>query len=296
MKTYIKKIISKNNFLFFLLLYFKEKNNLKYNDYNFNIIKCYKWLNLYNNKHILLLSYQASGSHFFTNIINFYFNKKLFKNNFFSFDKDHYYQSRKFKYEMKATPKIHHFHLYDKTIANHYKMLFFHGVPNDLPYFRKKLKFNKKIFIIRDPLSNFYSFYLKNKMNKDLLNFVMDNAINSYINFYNSYNEYILYDKKSHLVFSDDLIENKNEKIKSVLEFLNNKEVVQMEILNEAFEFFDFKNEVKRNNYEFPNFYKGLGDYSSKFTDIEKSIIFETLKKKMNNNIFNFLEKKFKFS
>ena len=138
------------------------------------------------------------------------------------------------------------------------------------PYLRKKLFFNNKIlFLIRDPLSTLFSYSKKENLK---LNYNL-NHLKRFVNFYNSYAEFIL-KKETCLIFSEDLINNGFLTFKKILSYLNNGKKfgkIDDNILKESIEFFNFSNELKRSDKHSKTYYfEGLGNYHNKYTLNEK--------------------------
>ena len=278
-KYYLKKI----EILHFVYYFYKNKTYNKFKNLDCSIIESYKWFNLMDENYAFLPTFPSSGMNYLINIINYYLNKKIYKKKFFFFNENEYYKNREFKYnftsiaDLRGTSNIKKRHKLD------FKLILTHSLVDEIPYLRKKLFFNNKIL---------FSYSKKENLK---LNYNLDH-LKRFVNFYNSYAEFIL-KKETCLIFSEDLINNRFLTFKKILSYLNNGKKfgkIDDNILKESIEFFNFSNELKRaDKHSKTNYFKGLGNYHNMFTLNEKKKIWGYLEKNLNTNIF-FLFKKYK--
>ena len=288
---YIKKnILYKNDFLHFIFYYFYNKFFYGYKKENkkLNLYETFKWLTLLDKKFVFVPTFPSSGIHYFSNVLNYYLNKKLFKRDFLDIDKKTFTIARKFKFHFICSAGI----LVDRT--NILKKNFFniilahtHGEINEYPYFEKKLNFsNRAIFIIRDPLSTLYSYSKKKKLKK---NFDFKD-LQDYVKFYNSYSKLIL-NKKSLIIYAHALSsEDKYLEFKKILSYLfkEKPELISDEIIKESINYFSFEKELLRSDEKSKkDFFKGLKNYEHYFSSQEKKLIMNYLRNKLKPEIYD---------
>jgi hypothetical protein len=232
LKKIIKKFIpfvQKVNFLYFFYFYLYQRYRLKFIN-NINIINAYQWSTLKDKIYCFIPTYPSSGWHLTSNILNYYFNKQKFQRNFFTYKKENYYSSRRFKHDISELADLRGANsLFKEKIFDTY-ILHTHDEPNYIPYFTDKLIYSDKIiFLIRDPFSSIYSYNMKKRNHYNIkknseINFEIKD-LHRYVNFYNSYHKFLL-NKKTLIIYSEIYYKVKKLMklyLKRVLNFFHSK-------------------------------------------------------------------------
>ena len=293
MYNIIKNQLKKYQTIYFFLYYFKEK--LKGNYSKSNIIENYKWLTNNNEKFIFIASFYSSGWNLIKNVLNYYYNKKLYKKNFLEFDQDNYLYTKKFKTEINTVTDLRGTDQLYKEVLTPFKLIHTHYSLKDTPFLKQRFNSKKKIFLIRDPLSTLKSFFNKKKAGKNFNQTFEEfkkEWLYKLIDFYNSYELYLLDEKNTHLIFAKDLYSEtqKKETFKKIFKFCNDFEIEE-EILNEALDFYSLVNEKSRNKKNIKWYKMGLANYIHLYSEHEKEYILNELKSKLNPNVYHLFKK-----
>ncbi len=284
----LRSLVRKNNFVFFLYYYLYSKNNSKFIKYDFDIVSAYKWFNLKDKSYCFIPTYPSSGWNLTNNVLNYYFNKQKFSKNFFSYKKENYYNSRKFKYNITSPADLRGtINIFKKKIIG-VNLIHTHSSLNNIPFFMNKLLYSDKIiFIIRDPFSSLYSYNKKNRNSERTFEW---KHLQRYVDFYNSYYKF-LFDKKTLIIYSKNLnSKNSFDEFKNILNYLlnNQKEQIDENLLKESTEFFSFEKVLSRSDSQSKkHFFKGLKNYKNYFSTNQIETIDDYLKKNLHPDIYN---------
>ena len=291
-----KNILYKNDFLYFIFYYFYNKFFYGYKKENkkLNLYETFKWLTLLDKKFVFVPTFPSSGIHYFSNVLNYYLNKKIFKRDFLNIDNKTFTIARKFKFNFTCSAGIllDRAHIFKKNFLN----IFFvhtHDDKNEIPYFKKKLNFsNKAIFLIRDPFSTLYSYSKKKKLVKTFDFTDLEN----YVRFYNSYSDLIL-NKKSLIIYAHTLSsKDKYLEFKKILSYLlsDRPELISDEVIKESVDYFSFEKELLRSDKKSKkDFFKGLKNYEEYFSSQEKKFILNYLKNELRPEIYEIVMNKY---
>ena len=289
----LKLLVKKNNFVFFFYYYLKSKNQSRFKKSDFNIVSAYKWFNLKDKSYCFIPTYPSSGWVLTNNVLNYYFNKQKFSKNFFSYQKEDYYKSKNFKYNISSLADLRGTsNIFKKKIFG-VNLIHTHSSLNNIPFFMNKLLYSDKIiFIIRDPFSSLYS--INKKKNRNSERTFEWKHLQRYVDFYNSYYKF-LFDNKTLIIYSKNLnSKNSFDEFKNILNYLlnNQKEQIDENLLKESIEFFSYENELSRSDVQSKKqYFKGLKNYKNYFSTNQIATINDYLKKNLHPNIYNLLIK-----